>query len=584
MDQIKILTELNWKIAGFAGQGIKGTGEMFSKLMSTYGYDVFDYTEYPSLIKGGHNTYEVYANAQKAHCQMKKASILVALNKNGLVFHKDDLVENSIVLCDLRDEKIDISTMNLKGRVIDIPWFSMVLEAGAERMMVNNAALGATVALLKIDFADVEKLIRDEFGHKDQKIVDMNIAAARVGFDFIERLNTTLGKVERIPGKEIKSISGNEAIGLGAIAGGLQFYAAYPMSPSTSLVHYLSARSQKTGIMVKHAEDEIGVINMALGASFAGARSMVGTSGGGFCYMVEALGFSGIAELPLVVMLAMRPGPALGMPTWSSQADVLFTIFSSHDEFPKIVLAPANSQEAFEMTRTALDLAEKYQTLVVVLSDKNLSEGRSTIKLDMTKFDNVRHGFMSNPKLSEAGLFQRYYPTPGGVSFRTMPGIHGGNHLANSYEHDEFGLSSEEGSVRIVQMDKRMRKMELIKNEIPKQTETSEIGAQAGIISFGTNKGVMEKAYEELMKQGIKINMLHLSWLWPFPDAQVQKFLDSNPISIVMENNATGQLASLIAMRLGKLMPIRLNKYDGRPFYAEEVVDFIKMQIDHGSK
>jgi 2-oxoglutarate/2-oxoacid ferredoxin oxidoreductase subunit alpha len=580
----RILSELNWKIVGFAGQGIKGSGEMFSKMMSRMGYDVFDYTEYPSLIKGGHNTYEVYANKDKAYCQAKKADILISLNKNGLVFQKDDLTENSIVLCDLKDEKIDISTMGLKGKVIDIPWFSMVTEVGAERMMANNAALGATIALLDISFDSLVELIREEFGHKDPKIVEMNVNAARVGFDFVSKLGSKLGKVEAIAGKQTKALAGNEAIGLGAIAGGIQFYAAYPMSPSTSLLHYLSSKGPKMGIMVKHAEDEIGVINMALGASFAGARSMVGTSGGGFCYMVEALGFSGVAELPLVVMLAMRPGPALGMPTWTSQADVLFTIFSSHDEFPKIVLAPGDTQEAFEMTKLALELAEKYQTLVVLLSDKDLSEGRGTITLNQTKYENIRHGFLTDPKLAETGLFPRYYPTPGGVSFRTIPGVSGGNHLTNSYEHDEYGLATEEGVHRVVQMDKRMKKMDLIKREITKQTEVSEFGAQAGLIGFGTNKGVLLKARDNLAKQGVKVNVLNLNWLWPFPDDIVLKFLELNPLSVVVENNATGQLASLITMRLGKKVPLRLNKYDGRPFYSDEIEEFIKQQINNGSE
>jgi len=347
------------------------------------------------------------------------------------------------------------------------------------------------------------------------------------------------------------------------------------MTPSSSILHILAAKAKEANIVVKHAEDEIGVINMALGASFAGVRSMVGTSGGGFCYMSEALGLSGVAELPLVVVESMRPGPALGMPTWTAQGDIQFIITASQDEFPRFVFSPSDAQEAFELTRLAMDLSEKYQTVAIVVSDKLLSESRFTMELESNQFNNERHGIEDNPQLDQVGFYPRYQDTENGITKRTIPGQANGYHIANSYEHDKFGFGSEEGWVRVEQVDKRAKKFELMKGEIlPQYFEDN--GGEMTLVSYGSTKGAVIAARELLEQEGIKVNVLNLSWIWPFPLQQVEEVLGKDIPFAVIEGNSTGQLGKIITMETGIKVNNRLLKYDGRPFYPYEIVQFVK--------
>lgn len=574
---MRIPETLNWKVGGPAGEGIMTTGLIFSKTIARHGLKVFDYTEYPSLITGGHNTYQVYASKYFATSQYQKLDVLVALDKPTLELHLDELTENSLVLFDAEDDKIKIEEHSLECKTFNLPMVRLAKESGGSRVMANNVALGASMFLFGLDLSALNGVIQDIFGRKGEEVVQQNHSAAKAGYDFMQQhLGQPLMTFVKEEGKNYFTMTGNEAISLGAIAGGLQFYAAYPMTPSSSVLHVLAAKAKDADIVVKHAEDEIGVINMALGASFAGVRAMVGSSGGGFCYMSEALGLSGVAELPLVVIESMRPGPALGMPTWTAQGDLQFIITASQDEFPRFVLAPADSQEAFELTRRAMDLADKYQTLVIVVSDKLLSESRFTMELETTQFNNGTHGIDENPQLDEVGFYPRYQDTDNGIGKRTLPGQPNGYYLANSYEHDKYGFATEEGWVRVEQVDKRAKKFEAMKSEIlPQYFEDN--GGEMTLISFGSTKGAVVAARELLEQQhNIKVNVLNLSWIWPFPVQQVLDVLNKGVPFAVVEGNSTGQLAKIITMETGIKVENNLLKYDGRPFYPYEVVNYVR--------
>jgi 2-oxoglutarate ferredoxin oxidoreductase subunit alpha len=568
--------EFNWKVAGFAGEGIMTTGLLFSKTCARHGWQIFDYTEYPSLIRGGHNTYQVYANQNQAFAQKRNVDLLVALNRNALTFHKDELSNNSLVLYDQEDDNIDIGHYNLPGKSLNLPMVRLASDVGAQRLMANNVALGASIYLLGLDLNILDSVIADVFGKKGDKVVNLNVNAAKAGYDYASQNSQPLFKIEKRENQNLITLTGNEAIGLGAIAGGLQLYVAYPMTPASSILHFLAAKAKPGNFVVKHAEDEISSVNMALGASFAGVRTMVGTSGGGFCYMTEALGLSGVAELPLVIVEAMRPGPALGMPTWTAQADLQFVLNAGHDEFPRFVLTPGDGEEAFHLTRKALELSEKYQTLVLLVSDKYLSESRHTLKLSTLVFENQRFAFADNPQSDETGFFPRYLETENGISPRTVPGTPEGVHVANSYEHDQYGLGTEDPQTRKAQMDKRFRKLEEMKKEIPTPLYETQPGASLTLISFGSTKGVIRQAREKLMSQGVPTNMLHLSWIWPFPKDQVASVIDQSPRTVVVEGNREGQLAKLITQETGKALNYHLRRYDGRPFYVEDLIEYVK--------
>jgi len=574
---MRIPNTLNWKVGGPAGEGIMTTGLIFSKALSRSGLKVFDYTEYPSLITGGHNTYQVYASEHFATSQYQELDVLIALDKATLDLHLDEITENTLVIFDKEDDKINIEEHGLNARTFNLPMVKLAQESGGSKLMANNVALGATMFVFGLDLQILFGVIESVFGRKGAEVVTKNQNAAQFGYNFMqEHLGQSLMTFVKVEGKNYLTMTGNEAISLGAIAGGLQLYTAYPMTPSSSILHVLAEKAKQADIVVKHAEDEIGVINMALGASFAGVRSMVGSSGGGFCYMSEALGLSGIAEIPLVVIESMRPGPALGMPTWTAQGDLQFIITASQDEFPRFVLSPSDSQEAFELTRLAMDLSEKYQTLVIVVSDKLLSESRFTMELDNTQFNNERHGIDKDPQLAEVGFYPRYQDTDNGISQRTIPGQPNGYYMSNSYTHDDYGFATEDGEIRVEQVDKRAKKFELMKSEILPQYFENNNGEMT-LISFGSTKGAVVAARELLENNhNIKVNVLNLSWIWPFPEKQVMEVLDMNVPFAVIEGNSTGQLAKIIRMETGVKVENQLLKYDGRPFYPHEIVKFVR--------
>lgn len=574
---MRIPETLNWKVGGPAGKGIMTTGLIFSKTIARHGLKVFDYTEYPSLITGGHNTYQVYASRHFATSQYQKLDILVALDKPTLGLHLDELTENTLVLFDAEEDKSNIEEHGLECKNFNLPMVRLAQESGGSRVMANNVALGASMFLFGLDLNVLNEVIQDIFGRKGDEVVQKNQNAAKAGYDFMHKhLGQPIMTFAKEEGKNYLTMTGNEAISMGAIAGGLQLYAAYPMTPSSSVLHVLAAKAKDANIVVKHAEDEIGVINMALGASFAGVRSMVGSSGGGFCYMSEALGLSGVAELPLVVIESMRPGPALGMPTWTAQGDIQFILTASQDEFPRFVFAPADAEEAFEMTRLAMDLSEKYHTLAIVVADKLLSESRFTMELETTQFQNFRHGIEENPELAEIGFYPRYQDTENGISKRTIPGQANGYYISNSYEHDKYGFGTEEGWVRVEQVDKRAKKFEAMKTEIlPQYFEDN--GGEMTLVSFGSTKGAVVAARELLEQQhNIKVNVFNLSWIWPFPIDQVMDVLSKQVPFVVVEGNSTGQLAKIITMETGIKVEKNLLKYDGRPFYPYEIVNCVR--------
>jgi len=566
----------NWKVAGFAGEGIVTTGLLFSKTCARHGWYIFDYPEYPSLIRGGHNTYQVHAGKNPVYCQKITLDVLIALNKESLVVHQDELDENSVVIYDQEDDDIDINRYHLAAKSINLPMTRLASEAGGEKVMGNNVALGASIYLLGLDLEVLNQLIADVFADKGEKVIGLNQRAAAAGFNFLKKETQPFMTIAKQEQKNLVTMTGNEAIALGALAGGLQFFVAYPMTPSSSILHFLAEKAPQTKIVVKHAEDEISAANMALGASFAGARSMVATSGGGFCYMIEALGAAGITELPLVVVEAMRPGPALGLPTWTAQGDLKFLVHASHDEFPRFVFAPSDAGEAFELSRKALELSEKYQVPAILISDKYLSESRYSFQLESSFFKNTRFGFEVSSKADTCGFYPRYRLTESGVSNRPIPGQPGGIHIVNTYEHDQYGFSNEEKDNKKIQVDKRFKKFELAKQEVPTQFWEEEPQAILTFISFGSTKGVIRQARSQLKNQGFATNMLNLSWIWPFPQKQVEEVIKSSQDVVVVEGNSQGQLASLITQETGIKIKNRLNRYDGRPFYPEEIVTYVK--------
>ncbi|HUV46596.1 MAG TPA: 2-oxoacid:acceptor oxidoreductase subunit alpha [Candidatus Bathyarchaeia archaeon] len=551
---------VNILIGGKAGEGVKVTGLILAKTLSRLGYSTFSYQEYPSLIRGGHNSFQIHASLDKAFSQLSKVDLLLAYDQATLKIHQKELNGDSLIIYDPDDGKPQAGFV---GKYESIPMNKIALKNG-NPLMANSVALGAALQLIGLSLGSLKNILKESFSNKGDEVVLANQRSSQEGFDYAKRnyaknsfiLSQPITKNKRMV------ITGNEALALGALAGGLKFYTSYPMTPATSILHYLASKAEKANIIVKQPEDEIGAVNQAVGASFVGVRTMTATSGGGFCLMTEGLGLSGITEIPIVIVNSMRPGPASGMPTLSGQGDLQFMIHAAQDNFPRIVLAPGDAEECFKLAKKSFYLAEKFQVPVIILMDKNISESYYSNPPFKSEHQNARLSF-TKPKKG----FLRYKLTENGVSPRCLVGEKYGTHLCNSYEHDQYGLATDDAEQRTRMMDKRSRKFNVIKHEMPLPKIYGNPQAKKSLISWGSNKGPILEALKNLPQ----INFLHLSGLWPFPAQSVKNFIENSQKVFSLECNSAGELACLIREQTGIKIE-KMLKYDGRPFYPEKIV------------
>lgn len=571
----------NWKIGGEAGYGILSAGEIFAYACARGGLETFAYLEYPSLIRGGHNTYQVWVREDDVQSHSAQLDLLVALNKETIERHASELVTDGGLIYDANDKTLrDYACAARKNNCFAVPMEELAKIAGGEKVMRNMVAVGASFGLVAYPYDYLESLIGRLFSKKGQKLVELNQAAARAGYDYTHQkyAGQFSYKLEVRPSSDKKMlINGNEAIAIGAIAAGLKFYAAYPMTPATSILHYLAAQERDYKLVVKQTEDEIAALNMAIGASFAGVRSMVATSGGGFSLMVEALGLAGMTECGVVVVVAQRPGPATGLPTWTEQGDLRFVLHASQGDFPRVVLAPGDPQECFAMTFLAHNLADKYQLPVIILTDKYLSEARQTTTFFKTDNLQIDRGLWADTSQYPAEKrWARYAVTPTGVSPRSLPGQVGGIFTANSDEHDETGMANEEANVRRAQMAKRMKKLLSLRAEINEPIMLHG-DKEAGItlVGWGSTKGPILEAMKLLNRKDKMVNFLQIRCLEPFPVKEVDAVLRQAKRRVLIENNFSGQLGGLIREKTGIDITERFLKYDGRPIHPEEIVAYV---------
>lgn len=562
-------TQFTFKVGGQAGQGIKSAGLMFAKLATRSGYSFYDYTEYPSLIKGGHNVMQVTFDVADVTSPAKTTDFLLALNQETIDFHTSELTSGAGVLYDA-DDNLNLSKVANGTQLFPIPLFKLAKESGGKELLSNVVALGAVVALLGGNLSILKDLIKDEFSGKGDEIVNINLKAAESGYNFAsanfaDKIKPTLKPVDSIGSIVPKIvISGNEAVALGAIAAGMKFTAIYPMSPISGILQVLAAHQDEFGYVYKQPEDEISAINMAIGASYAGVRAMTASSGGGFCLMTEGYGLAGMTETPLVIIEGMRGGPATGLPTWSEQGDLRFILHAHQGEFPKIVLAAGDNKEAFDLTMEAFNLADKYQTPVVLLIDKNICENDQSFPMFDISGYKISRGKFSTEKIEN---YERFFAEADGVSIRSIPGA-GNFFIANSDEHTIEGYSSEEIADRLAQMDKRMRKLDTCaKDDMPKPKLYGPEDAELTVVSWGSNKG----AILEALKSYKNVNFLHLTWMSPFPSEAIKTQLSKAKRILNIESNFSGQLAGLIKEKTGIDIQHKLLKYDGRPIYVDEI-------------
>ncbi len=586
---MRILNKFSWKIGGEAGDGILNAGlQMFAKTCLRGGLNVFASAEYPSLIRGGHNNLDVHVSDEEISAHTKYTNLLVAMNKETIDKHKNKLTDHAGIIYDgdyVKIEKSEIgnSTVNL----YPMPLLKIANENGG-KIMRNTVALGATMALLDFDMEIFDGVIRDNFGtKKGEAIVDANIKAAKAGYDYIKKnFHETFGfKLEKRPRKNNIFLSGNEAISAGIIKAGCKFYAAYPMTPASSILSNIAGQERNFNIVVKHTEDEIAAVNNAIGAAYAGVRAATGTSGGGFALMSEGFGLAIQAEVPLVVVEAMRPGPGTGMATHTGQGDLRFMLHASTDDGPRIIIAPGDIDECFYMTIEAFNLAEKYQMPVIVLTDKFLGESYGTTMEFDTKNVKIERGkLLTQSEMDKIHDYKRYRLTDDAISPRAIPSLRGGVHTASSYEHDEEGFEREEEEIRIAMHNKRFKKFEGVSKEIEQPKLFGAHDADVTIISWGSTKGPVRDAMKLLQHDGIKTNHLQITFISPLPEKKIADVIKSSKNVILVEGNKTGQLGGLIKEYTGLDINYRILKYDGRPFSPEDIAAGVKEITKHDKK
>jgi 2-oxoglutarate/2-oxoacid ferredoxin oxidoreductase subunit alpha len=582
---ILILMQYTWKIGGEAGVGIMTIGVSFAKLATRAGKKAFAYSEYPSLIRGGQNTYEITISDIEVTAGKATIDMLVCLNKATYEIDKNRLTKQSIVVYDPDDFETPITEFTS----VAVPFSRIAKSLKMHAFAKNTTALSVSNTLLGGNVESIFTLLQEEFSHKKgSAIVDQNKQLALAGKEVITSSYNNLitnildsqGRVQQLV------VTGNEAFSLAAIASDLRFYSAYPMTPSSSILGILAGFAKETGMVVRHAEDEIAVIAEALGASFTGVRSSVGTSGGGFALMVEHISFAGVAELPIVIYLGMRPGPATGMPTWTEQADLLFAAFSGHGEFPKIVLAPGDALEMVELTREAFNLADIYQTPVIIVADKYLCESNYTVlqkDFDQALTDNPidRGEIIESISPLEGGQgdvkYMRYALTENGISPLLHPGYEGQYWQANSYSHNEDSHTTEDGEERKAQVDKLLRKEQTyLKNHCKAPKYYGVPDAEVVLVSCGATKSIAKMAVDEMNANGKSVGLLHFTHIFPLDANATQLHFKESARYILVENNATAQFGKLLRMQTGVDITEKYLRYDGRPFTIEEITNYIR--------
>ena len=563
--------DFNILIGGEAGQGLKTVDNILGKILFREGFNIFSSKDFMSRIRGGHNFMQLRISDEELYGPDNDLDLLIALNEESVEIHRDQLKDDGIVLIEGENEVID-------GRTILVP--ASVIAEDINPKGVNTVFVGAALKIMNLELDTARSVVEEYF---DDELVEDNIKLLERGYNAVDSIYDNLKENVSDKSEEV-FIDGNSALGYGALTGGLRFYSAYPMSPSTGIMNFLAGQQKNFDLVVEQAEDELAALNMALGGSYSGIRSMTGTSGGGLALMNEAIGLAGITETPVVIADVQRPGPATGLPTRTGQGDLLFAINSAQDEFPLMVIAPRDQEDLFYTGFRALNIADKYQIPVIVLSDQ--FNGDSSKNVDEFNFDSLKiNRHLISEDDPDAKDYKRYKFTEDGISPRAYPGqLKGEIVLVDSDEHDEEGHIVEDAETRTKMVDKRARKMDkLIQEDLQEPKYYGDEDIDYLLLTWGSSYGPTREALELLKDDGIKVGLLSFNDVWPLPKEQLEDISCDGVELITVELNSTAQFGSLIASETLLDVKQSILKYDGRPFTGKEIYNrFLDEVIDNG--
>lgn len=591
-----ISNNLTLKIGGEAGQGMDTSGAGFARALVRAGLHVFVNQDFMSRIRGGYNFSQLRISDQPVYAPDDAVHLVLAFDQAAADRHTQELARGGAIIHDV-SVKVDQTILaERQAHSFAFPFESKALEIGRPagmdpkhaKQMLNTAQLGVTAAITGFPFERVAQVIEQNFGKKKgSAIAEANLAMARWAYDaglphadqFAWKLAPPANPVNRM------ILNGNQAIGLGAIAAGCKFISAYPMTPATTIIEFMTAQAKRFNLVTKQTEDELAAILYAIGAAQAGARAMTATSGGGFSLMVEALGMAGMTETPLVVVDSQRPGPSTGMPTRTGQGDLLFLLHASQDEFPRIVLAPGGVESCYADTARAFNLAEKYQCPVLILTEGYQAFASRSVGVEEMPFEQFvieRGKLLTEAELEQLkpGEYKRYAITADGISPRAIPGHPNAVYTATSDEHLESGRIDDEDPVnRVAQHSKRMRKIETMKQEMRMPEWYGPKNASVTLMGWGATRHAIREAVDLLNAQGVQANALHFIDIYPLDEARLEKELSKAQHLYDIEGNYTAQLAQVIRVYTGRTVADKILKYDGRPFTGAEIANMVKSRL-----
>ena len=568
-------------IGGAAGQGIATPGNILARMFVRRGLHLHTYNAYQSIIRGGHILLTMRVRDREAASHGDRMDLLLCLNQDTMTRHLRHLGPGAYAV--YNSDTVTPGEHREGVHLCGMPVAELTGDK-KNKLAQNTAALGVIAHLLGLDFPVLESALTLQFQRKGEAVVSQNVAVARAGYEYSSgRFPPLAAPLPENP-EPLAVWTGNEALAMGGAAAGVKFYCAYPMSPSTGVLHWMAQNARELGIMVRQVEDEIGVANMAIGAAHTGARAMCATSGGGFALMTEAIGSAAMMEIPVVFINVMRAGPSTGVPTKTEQGDLWQALGASQGDFERIVVAPQSAHDAFTTIGEVFNLADRYQCPAIVLSDLLISEGTFSVPPgDIDMFPSIERGKLIREANGDGGPYNRYLDTGDGISPRAVPGVPGHVHVVATDEHDEEGiLISDEftNPIKRRQMvEKRARKLGDFLTRVPAPELEGDPDAEVTLVGWGSTWGVIGEAMEQLQAEGVRVNRIAVKWILPFHGEAMAKALAGARKTLVVENNHSGQFHRFLRGETGVTADGHIRKYDGEPFMPHHIADGVRAHL-----
>jgi 2-oxoglutarate ferredoxin oxidoreductase subunit alpha len=568
-------------IGGAAGQGVATPGVIYAGIFARRGLHLLAYNAYQSIIRGGHTFLTIRTGPEKVTNQGDRIDLLIPLNQDTMDRHLGLLGEGAAVI--YNSDSIKPGSPPPGVRLCPLPVSQLQRNARA-KVEQNTLAVAASLSMLGVSFQPLEEMLVQHFKKKGDAVVQENTESARAAYQYATQHFEPFPHPLPMTDNKYAVLTGNMALAMGGAAAGVKFYCAYPMSPSTGVLHWMAAHARKAGIMVRQVEDEIGVINMAIGAAHAGCRAMCATSGGGFALMTEGLGMSAMIETPVVVIDVQRAGPSTGVPTKTEQGDLWQMLGAGHGDYPRAIAAPTDIVDCFKIIPEMFNLVDKFQCPGIVLGDLLLSEGHTSADPAELDFNvPIERGELITSNGNGANGYKRYLFTESGISPRAIPGVKGHTHTVATDEHMEDGvLISDEFTNPIKRrqmMEKRQRKIAGIEATVPAPELVGPRAADVTLIGWGSTKGVIQEAIELLGDEGITANQLPIRWMVPLHGDAIIEQLSGARRTIIVENNYSGQFARYLRSETSFVADGHIRKYDGEPFMPHHIVEAVKDQL-----